>query len=48
VNSRTQQPFAYASDARVERGTTLAYHPQAYAEALKAVKEFVTATLRTK
>jgi dienelactone hydrolase len=48
MNSRTKQPFTYASDACVERGTTLAYNAAAYGEALKAVKEFVVVTLKPK
>lgn len=46
VNSRTRQPFTYATDPCVERGTTLAYDARAHGEALKAVKDFVAATLR--
>lgn len=46
VNSRTQQPFRYASDPCVETGTTLAYDAKAYAESLAAVKQLVTATLQ--
>lgn len=48
VNSQTKQPFTYAGDPCVERGTTVAYHAQAHAEALKAIKEFVIATLQPK
>jgi len=48
VNSQTKQPFTYASDACVERGTTLAFDANAYAEALKGVKGFVTTTLQLK
>ncbi len=48
VNSQTKRPFSYAGDACVERGTTLAYDAKAYAEALSAIKELVTATLQPK
>jgi dienelactone hydrolase len=48
VNSRTRQPFTYATDPCVERGTTLAYDAAAYTDALKAVRELVTATLKPK
>jgi dienelactone hydrolase len=48
VNSRTKQPFTYASDPCVERGATIAYNAQAHAEALKDVKEFVSARLQPK
>jgi len=45
INSRTKQPFGY-DDPCVERGPTIAYHPQAHAEAQKAVKAFLTAAFR--
>lgn len=48
VNSQTKQPFTYASDPCVERGVTVAYHDQAHAEALKAIREFVASTLQLK
>lgn len=48
INSQTKQPFTYAGDPCVERGTTVAYHAQAHAEAVKAIKEFVIATLQPK
>jgi dienelactone hydrolase len=48
VNSQTKQPFTYASDPCVERGATVAYNAQAHAEALKAVKAFVTERLQPK
>lgn len=48
VNSKTKEPFTYASDPCVERGVTMAYNEQAHAQALKAIKEFVTATLQPK
>ena len=48
INSQTKQPFTYAGDPCVERGTTVAYDTQAHAEALKAIKEFVTTTLQPK
>jgi len=47
TNSQTKQAFSY-DDPCVERGTTVAYHPQAHAEAQKAITEFVTTTLRLK
>jgi dienelactone hydrolase len=47
VNVRTGQPFSYA-DPCVERGPTVGYDAQAHAEAVKAVKEFLTATLKTR
>lgn len=48
INSQTKQPFTYASDPCVERGTTVAYNPQAHADVVKAVKEFVIITLQPK
>ena len=48
INSQTKQPFTYASDPCVERGATVAYNAQAHAEALKAVKAFVTERLQPK
>jgi hypothetical protein len=39
-----KQPFSYA-DACVQLGPTIAYDEKAHAESLKAVKEFVSATL---
>lgn len=44
LNSSTRQPFT-RSDPCIDRGTTVAYHAQAHSEALKAVTEFVAATL---
>ena len=48
INSKTKQPFTYAGDPCVERGVTIAYHAQAHAEAVKAIKEFVSAALQPK
>ena len=48
VNSQTKQPFTYAGDPCVERGATIAYDPQAHAEVVKAVKEFLIVTLQPK
>lgn len=48
LNSSTQQPFALPSDPCIDRGTTVAYHAQAHSDALKAVTEFVAATLKPK
>ena len=48
INSQTKQPFTWASDPCVERGTTVAYNPQAHADVVKAVKEFVIVTLQPK
>jgi dienelactone hydrolase len=45
VNADTRQPFTWA-DPCVQRGATIAYHPEAAAEARKAVKEFVAAVLK--
>ena len=45
--SNSRQPFNL-SDPCVGRGRTLAYHADAHSDALKAVTEFVTATLRSK
>ena len=45
INSRTKQPFGY-DDPCVERGPTVAYHPQAHAEAQKAVKTSLMATFK--
>jgi dienelactone hydrolase len=44
INVKTQQAFSYA-DPCVEFGPTLAYDEKAHAEAVKAVKEFIAATL---
>jgi dienelactone hydrolase len=44
VNVKTGQPFTYA-DPCVELGPTIAYDEKSHAQALKAVREFVTATL---
>ncbi len=44
VNVKTRQPFSYA-DPCVQLGPTIAYDEKAHAESLKAVKEFVSATL---
>jgi dienelactone hydrolase len=48
INSQTKQTFTYASDPCVERGTTIAYNAQAHAEAVKAIKEFIVATVQPK
>jgi dienelactone hydrolase len=45
MTSNTKQPFSL-SDPCVGRGRTLAYHAEAHNAALKAVNEFVAATLR--
>jgi dienelactone hydrolase len=45
VNVKTKQAFSYA-DPCVEPGPTIAYDEKAHAESVKAVKEFVAATLR--
>ncbi len=45
VNVKTKQPFTYA-DPCVEYGPTLAYNEKASTEARKAVKDFVTTTLK--
>jgi len=47
INSQTKQPFSM-NDSCVERGTTVGYNAQAYSEALKAVKEFLTVTFKLK
>ena len=44
VNVKTRQAFSYA-DPCVELGPTIAYDEKAHAASLKAVKEFVAATL---
>ena len=48
VNSQTKQPFTYASDSCVERGVTIAYDAQAHSAVIKAIKEFLVATLQPK
>jgi dienelactone hydrolase len=48
INSQTKQPFTNAGDPCVERGVTLAYTAEAHTEVLRAVKEFVGATLKPK
>jgi dienelactone hydrolase len=45
INTKTRGPFTY-NDPCVERGTTIAYDEKASIAARKAVKEFVTATLK--
>lgn len=45
VNVKTKQPFTYA-DPCVEYGPTLAYNEKASTEARRAVKDFVTTTLK--
>jgi dienelactone hydrolase len=45
INSQTKRPFR-SDDPCIERGPTIAYHPQAHAEAQKAVKAFLTVTFR--
>lgn len=45
INAKTKQPFTYA-DPCVEYGPTIAYDEKANAEARRAVREFVTSTLR--
>ena len=47
LNASTRQPFSLG-DPCVARGVTVAYHAQAHSESLKAVTEFVAATLRPK
>lgn len=47
LNANTRQPFSLG-DPCVGRGVTLAYQAQAHSEAVKAVSEFVAATLRPK
>jgi dienelactone hydrolase len=45
INVKTKQPFTYA-DPCVEYGPTLAYNKKASTEARRAVKDFVTSTLK--
>lgn len=45
LNSQTKQPFTYA-DPCVEYGPTVAYNAQAHAASLKAVAQFMTATMQ--
>jgi dienelactone hydrolase len=45
INIRTKQPFTW-SDPCVEYGPTIAYNEKAYTEARRAVKDFVTTTLK--
>jgi hypothetical protein len=45
VNSRTKRLFTY-NDPCIERGPTIAYHPQPHADAQKAVKAFLIATFK--
>lgn len=47
LNSVTKQPFS-VDDPCVERGVTLAYHPQAHSEAQRAISEFVATSLKAK
>jgi dienelactone hydrolase len=46
INSVTKQPFRYASDPCVERGATLAYDAAAHTAVVKAIKEFVSGTVK--
>lgn len=48
VNSQTRQPFTNAGDPCVEKGVTVAYNADAYAQVLVAVKEFIGAALKPK
>ena len=48
INSQTGQPFTTSGDPCVEKGTTIAYNAEAHGEAIKAIKEFVVATLKPK
>ena len=45
INAKTKQPFTWA-DPCVEYGPTLAYNETAFIEARRAVKDFVTNTLK--
>jgi dienelactone hydrolase len=45
INVKTKEPFTY-SDPCVERGVTIAYDEKASTEVRKAVKDFVTTTLK--
>jgi len=45
LNANTGKPFSLG-DPCVDRGVTVAYQAQAHSDALKAVTEFVAATLR--
>jgi dienelactone hydrolase len=45
INAQTKQAFTYA-DPCVEYGPTIAYDEKAYTEARRAVREFVTSTLK--
>jgi dienelactone hydrolase len=45
INVKTKQPFTWA-DPCVEYGTTIAYDEKAFTEVRKAVKDFVTTTLK--
>jgi len=47
LNANTRQPFSLG-DPCIGRGVTVAYQPQAHTDAVKAVTEFVAATLRPK
>jgi dienelactone hydrolase len=45
INVKTKQPFTY-TDPCVEYGPTVAYDDKAYNESRKAVKDFITTTLK--
>lgn len=47
INGASRQAFTY-DDPCVERGTTIAYHPVAHAESLKAITGFLTTVFHTK
>lgn len=48
INTQTGQPFTNAGDACVEKGVTIAHNAEGHGEALKAIKDFVVATLKPK
>jgi hypothetical protein len=45
INVKTKQPFTWA-DPCVEYGPTLVYNEKAVTEAKRAVKDFITTTLK--
>jgi dienelactone hydrolase len=47
INSQTRQPYTFR-DPSMERGATIGYSAEAHGKAIKAVKEFLTATFNLK
>lgn len=46
VNSQTKQPFTYAADPCVQRGTTIGHNAEAHASAVREIRQFVGTVLK--